>query len=89
MANHKSALKRNIQSQKQRLRNRIVKTRVKNVTKQVALVTSAGDTATVAADLKTAQSVIDKAAKKGVIHHRTAARKISRLAKHVAGLTAA
>lgn len=31
--------------------------------------------------LKAAQSVIDKAAKKGVLHKRTAARKISRLAK--------
>lgn len=89
MANHKSALKRNIQSQKQRLRNRVVKTRVKNVTKKVVLLSSASDAETIAVDLKTAQSVIDKAAKKGVIHHRTAARKISRLAKHAAGLTAA
>jgi small subunit ribosomal protein S20 len=31
--------------------------------------------------LNTAQSVIDKASKKGVVHKRTASRKISRLAK--------
>jgi small subunit ribosomal protein S20 len=33
------------------------------------------------AALNAAQSVIDKASKKGVIHKRTAARKISRLTK--------
>lgn len=33
------------------------------------------------AQLTAAQSIIDKAAKKGVIHKKTAARKISRLAK--------
>ena len=33
------------------------------------------------AKLNTAQSVIDKASKQGVIHKRTAARKISRLTK--------
>jgi small subunit ribosomal protein S20 len=33
--------------------------------------------------LNTAKSAIDKAAKKGVIHRNTAARKISRLTKQV------
>jgi small subunit ribosomal protein S20 len=33
--------------------------------------------------LHTAQSVIDRAAKKGAIHKRTAARKISRLSRLV------
>ena len=33
------------------------------------------------AQLTAAQSIIDKAAKKGVIHKKTAARKVSRLAK--------
>lgn len=34
-----------------------------------------------ASNFKDAQSNIDKAAKKGVLHKRTAARKVSRLAK--------
>ncbi len=89
MANHKSAVKRHLQSQKQRLRNRIVKTRIKNVVKKITLLTPASAAETQAAELMAAQSVIDKAAKKGVIHHRTAARKISRLAKRAARLTAA
>lgn len=81
MANHKSALKRANQNENRRLRNRAVKTRVKNVVKivrQAAAEDSAEDTAN---HLKVAQATIDKAAKKGVLHKRTAARKISRLAK--------
>jgi small subunit ribosomal protein S20 len=35
------------------------------------------------AQFKAAQSTIAKAAKKGVIHKRTAARKISRLARQI------
>ena len=84
MANHKSALKRARQSEDRRLRNKAVKTRVKNVTKDVLAATAE----TAADDLKAAQSAIDKAAKKGVIHGRTAARKISRLTKIAAKKTA-
>ncbi len=78
MANHKSALKRARQNENRRLRNKSVKTRVKSVVKAVR---TAGDDA--AAKLDEAKSVIDKAAKRGVIHKRTAARSISRLSKHV------
>jgi len=87
LANHKSAIKRHRQSEDRRLRNRKVKTRVKNVVKDVkqAVSQSAGEDVT--AKLTTAQSVIDKAAKKGVIHKRTASRKISRLARKAAAPT--
>lgn len=82
MANHKSALKRAIQSEQRRQRNKAVQTRVKNVVKDVVQATT--ENAQVAAGrLNAAQSVIDKAAKKGVLHKRTAARKISRLARKV------
>lgn len=77
MANHKSALKRAIQNETHRLRNKGVKTRVKSVVKALR---AAGDDA--ATKLDEAKSVIDKAAKRGIIHKRTAARTISRLAKH-------
>jgi len=39
-------------------------------------------------ELNNAKSVIDKAAKKGVIHKKTASRKISRLSKHVNTISA-
>jgi len=79
LANHKSALKRARQNEDRRLRNKGVKTRVKSVVKAVR---TAGDD-DAAAKLDEAKSVIAKAAKRGVIHKRTAARSISRLAKHV------
>jgi small subunit ribosomal protein S20 len=81
LANHKSALKRAGQNENRRMRNRSVKTRVKTVVKEVrqAVANNADDGAK--AQLITAQSAIDKAAKKGVLHKRTAARKVSRLAK--------
>ena len=78
MANHKSALKRARQNENRRLRNKSVKTRVKSVVKAVR--TSESDAG---AKLDEAKSVIAKAAKRGIIHKRTAARTVSRLAKHV------
>ena len=81
MANHKSALKRARQSEDRRLRNKAVKTRVKSVVKSVRQASAESNPESAASNFKTAQAVIDKAAKKGVLHQRTAARKISRLAK--------
>jgi small subunit ribosomal protein S20 len=82
VANHKSALKRARQNVVRQLRNRSVKSRVKTEVKAVRAALKT-DPAKVADTLKNAQSVIDKAAKKGVIHKRTAARKISRLTKQI------
>lgn len=83
MANHKSALKRHRQSLKRRDRNRSVKTRIKNVVKNVRLACESKDKDQAKAALHTATSVLDKAATKKVIHWRTAARKISRLTQAV------
>ena len=82
MANHKSALKRAGQNERRRLRNKAVQTRVKNVVKDVRLAV-AHDEGDAAEKLNAAKSAIDKAAKKGVLHKRTASRKISRLARQV------
>ncbi|MDM8541099.1 30S ribosomal protein S20 [Desulfococcaceae bacterium HSG7] len=84
MANHKSAVKRARQNEKRRERNKIVRTGIKNVTKNVRLVAQKKeDSEIVLKTLNNAKSVIDKAAKKGVIHKNTASRKISRLTKLV------
>ncbi len=79
MANHKSAIKRARQSDERRLRNRTNRTQVKNVVKRVRLAV-AGNSVT-PQDLDAAKSIVAKAAKKGALHKRTAARKISRLSK--------
>jgi len=81
LANHKSALKRAGQNEVRRLRNRSVKSRVKTVVKEVRQAVSADAGETVGTNFKVAQSAIDKAVKKGVLHKRTGARKIARLAK--------
>ncbi len=86
MANHKSALKRAKQSETKRLRNKAVKTRVKHLVKNVHLAVDENSPETASIQLNAARSAIDKAAKKGVIHNRTAARKISRLSKRVNAL---
>lgn len=83
MADHKSALKRARQNEKRRLRNKSTKTRVKNIVKSVRLSVSEKSKEAVLSELITAQSIIDNAAKKGVIHKKTASRKISRLSKLV------
>jgi small subunit ribosomal protein S20 len=82
VANHKSALKRAGQNERRRLRNKAVQTRVKNVVKDVRLAV-AGDADDAVERLNAAKSVIDNAAKKGVLHKKTASRKVSRLAKQV------
>lgn len=79
MPNLRSAKKRLRQDEKKRLRNSIVKTRVKTETKK----------ALAGGDGKTAFGAIDRAAAKGVIHKNAAARRKSRLAKRLAASAAA
>ena len=87
MANHKSAEKRARQNEKRRVRNKAVRTRVKHATKEVRLTAAETSKEEALAKLKAAQSTITKAQKKGVIHKKTAARKISRLTKLVNAIT--
>jgi len=83
LADHKSELKRARQNEIRRMRNKAVKSRVKSIIKEVQL--AVGETAieTAREKLNIAKSIIDKAAKKKVLHKRTAARKISRLSRSV------
>ena len=79
MANHKSALKRHRQSLKRRARNRISKTRIKNTVKAVRMAVEEKDVAKALEALKDATSILDRAARKKVIHQRQAQRRIARL----------
>ena len=88
MANHKSAAKRALQSEKKRLRNKSIKTKIHNATKSVKLAIKEKSGTEVALILNKAKSVIAKASKKGVIHKKTASRKISRLTKLINSGTA-
>lgn len=88
LANHKSALKRARQNIVRNARNRAVKTRIKNVVKGIRQAAAEGATDDLDVQLNEAKSIIHKAAKKGVIHRNTAARKISRLSKVVHAVSA-
>jgi len=79
LANHKSALKRHRQSLKRRARNRISKTRIKNTVKAVRLAIEEKDATKAMEALKAATSVLDKAARKQIIHARQAQRRVARL----------
>lgn len=81
MANHKSAIKRARQNEKRRMKNKMYKTQVKNVTKDVRARAEEGAIEEAAGTLKKAMRLINKAASRGVIHKATASRKISRLAR--------
>jgi small subunit ribosomal protein S20 len=88
LANHKSALKRARQNEQRRLRNKSVKTRVKNIVRDVRLSVNESSKEDARNKLDMAKSNIDRAAQKGVIHKKTAARKISRLSKLVNTISA-
>lgn len=81
MANVKSAVKRMKQSEKRRLLNRKVKTRIKTAVNRFLMSLDHGDTQEAQREFNTVTRVIDKAATKGVLHKKTAARKKSRLAR--------
>ena len=69
-------------------RNRAVREKVSNLRRTLRKATEAGDEAKASEVLQKMYSALDKAAKVGVIHKRTAARRKSRLSKIVAGLKA-
>lgn len=80
MAVHLSTIKRARQSKKRRLRNRMTKTAVRKAEKQVRLAQNKEDAT---ARLREADSVLDRAVSKGVVHRKTVSRHKSRMAKHV------
>ena len=86
MANIKSQIKRNLQNEKARLRNKAVRSELKTRVKVAVSSAEAGAEETPEA-LRLAIKRIDKAAAKGVIHKNAAARKKSRLTKRIATLT--
>lgn len=81
MANTRSAEKRNRQSQKRRTRNAAVRSTVKTAVKQAREAFKTKDPAKVKDALTDAVRALGKASSKGVLHKRTAARRIGRLRK--------
>ena len=83
MANHKSALKRIRGNEAKRLRNRYQLKTARTILKKVRTSTTKKEATEL---FKTAQSVLDKLVKRGIIHKNNASNKKSGLANLVAGL---
>jgi small subunit ribosomal protein S20 len=82
MANIKSQIKRNRQNEARRVRNKSVRSSLKTSAKKVQQAARAGDDG--ATDLlRQTTRELDRAASKGIVHKRTAARRKSRLARSV------
>jgi small subunit ribosomal protein S20 len=80
MANTKSAEKRARQSETKRLHNRSVKTGLRKAEKDFGAAVEAATKDGAAKAFRTISSMLDKAAKTGVLPKATASRKKSRLA---------
>jgi small subunit ribosomal protein S20 len=81
VANIKSQIKRNRQNEKAHERNKAVRSSLKTSTKKVHASIAEGDGEGAALAAAQASRAYDKAAAKGIVHKRTAARHKSRLAK--------
>lgn len=89
MAHTLSANKRIRQSAKRRLRNRDRKRELRLEMKKVQTVIAGGDKNAATAELKAAQKTLDRIATRGSIHPNTAARRKSKLARHINAMAAA
>lgn len=87
MAQHQSAKKRERQAIVRRARNRSILSGVKTGVKRFRAVADEGDPALTAAALRDAESLLRRAASKGVIPAARARRQISRLARRANQVT--
>jgi len=79
MANIKSAKKRVLIAEKNRIRNVAFKSSIKTAMKKVLELASGEDKEALSSALSHAYKLCDKAVSKGILHKNTAARKKSRL----------
>jgi small subunit ribosomal protein S20 len=86
LANIKSQIKRNKQNEKRRVRNRVTRGRTRTFVTKARTAIQGGDVEAARAATLEAISELDRAAGKGVIHKNNAARRKSRLMKHLAEL---
>ncbi len=83
MPQHKSAMRRVKRSEKEKMQNKIYRSRFKNLTKKINRALEEGNVENASEMLPKAFSAIDRAAKIGTIHKNQAARRKSRLVKRI------
>jgi small subunit ribosomal protein S20 len=84
LANTKSAIKRIKQNHKRRLRNRLFTGTARTFVKNARTTVESGTPEEARTATLAAISALDKAAEKGIIHRNNAARRKSRLMRHLA-----
>ena len=84
MASHASALKKNRQDQKRRIRNRAHASRLRTQMKKISQALQSGDAAAAAGMMTETVALVDRTAKHRVIHRNAASRTKSRLARALA-----
>ena len=89
MANTTSAKKAARQTVKRTERNKSRRTQLRSSVRKVEEAIAAGDKAAAQAALKDAEPVLARTAQRGIVHRKTASRKVSRLAKRVRALESA
>ena len=88
MANSLQAKKRIRSNARRALVNKSRKSRIRTFVKKVELALESGNAAEAREALKAAQPELMRGVTKGVLHKKTASRKVSRLAKRVKDLSA-
>lgn len=83
MPNIKSSVRSVKTDAERRAKNGPIKAALRNASRKVVALTETGAKEDAQATLATASGLIDKAARKGIIHKNAAARKKSRLAKKI------
>jgi small subunit ribosomal protein S20 len=88
MANTKSAKKAARQTVRRTEANKTRRTRLRSSVRKVEEAIASGDKEAAAAALKAAEPIIARTAQKGIVHRKTASRKVSRLSKRVGAIGA-
>jgi small subunit ribosomal protein S20 len=86
MANTKSAKKAARQATRRTVVNKARRTRLRSSVRRVEEAIASGNKEAAASALKEAEPVIARTAQKGIVHHNSASRKMSRLAKRVSAM---
>jgi small subunit ribosomal protein S20 len=89
MANTRSAKKAARQTVRRTEANKAPRSRMRSFTRKVEEAIASGDKDAARAAFKEAEPVIVRTAQKGMVHRKTASRKVSRLAKRIRAMGSA
>ena len=89
MANTKSAKKAVRQTERRTDANKARRSRMRSSVRKVEEAIASGDKTAAQAALKEAEPIIARTGQKGMLHRKTASRKVSRLAKRIGAMGAA